>query len=42
MSSKEITKHQVLAGLKGRITCTYRSPLPSKKKKKKKKKTISD
>ena len=27
MPSKEITKHQVLAGLKGRITCTNRSPL---------------
>jgi len=28
LPSKEITKHQVLAGLKGRITCTNRSPLP--------------
>ena len=27
MPSKEITKHQVLAGLKGRIICTNRSPL---------------
>jgi len=26
MPSKEITKHQVLAGLKGRVTCTNRSP----------------
>jgi len=31
MPSKEITKHQVLAGLNGRITCTNRSPLPLKK-----------
>ena len=27
MLSKEITKHQVLAGLRGSITCTNRSPL---------------
>jgi len=31
MPSKEKTKHQMLAGLKGRITCTNRSPKNNKR-----------